>query len=116
MVGNSVLLLLFVWNGWQMYQAYAAARLALTSPILSDNPDQFAQQIIANRPSLWAWLIMLVSIGITVYLLLSWWIPRFKKGRSLPLANSLWLGGWGLYILLWIVVVVIVVTNLLRFT
>ena len=106
MVGNSVLLLLFVWNGWQMYQAYAAARLALTSPILSDNPDQFAQQIIANRPSLWAWLIMLVSIGI----------PRFKKWRFLPLANSLWLGGWGLYILLWIVVVVIVVTNLLRFT
>ncbi|OGB73484.1 hypothetical protein A3K24_01325 [candidate division Kazan bacterium RIFCSPHIGHO2_01_FULL_44_14] len=115
-LGNFLLLSLFVWNSWRMYQAYTSAKLALANPILSADPEKFAEQIASSIPPLWAWLVTGVSLIITLGLLSAWWVPRLTKWRWLALTNGLWLGGWTLYILLWLVVAVIVVSNLLRFT
>jgi len=115
-VGNVLLLGLFGWNVWRMLEAHTQAKSALNNPILSADPEKFAEQIASSVPPFWAWVVMGLALLITLGLLVAWWFPRFSKWRWLILSNGLWLSGWALYVLLWMIVVVIVVSNLLRFT
>lgn len=115
-VGNLLLLLILISNGWRMYRSHLNIKSALVNPILSSDPDKFAEQIVSSAPPIWAWLITLIGVGVTLWLLWLWWVPSARGRRWAMVVNSIWLAGWLIYILLWLILAVVVVSRLLRFT
>ena len=115
-LGNAALLTLWLWNGVRMYRSLMLVRASLENPLLANEPEAFAAAIAATASPGWAWALTSFAVIVSAGLLAAWWHPALRRWPLLKLVNGLWLGGWALYVVVWLVVAIIVVGAVLRFT
>lgn len=115
-VGDFLLLVVLSVNGWRLFQMYLKSKSALTSNLLTNHPEEFIENIMANGVPIWAWFVEIGALLVTVGLLVAWIFPKLRDRLRLSLTNSVWLILWIGYFLFLVILGMVVLNSLMSFT
>lgn len=111
-VSNAILIAILSWNLSHLIHRYNLLIKARTGDVLSNNPD-FINKVTSDNIPVWAWLINLGGLLITLFFVVGWLIPKLKNHKWFGRGNLIWLLLWLLYFVILAVVVVVAISQLI---
>lgn len=114
--GDFLLLAVLLVNGWRLYQTYLQYRNVLTGNLLSSHPEEFIDKITATGTPVWAWVVEIGALTVTAGLLVVWFFPKLRIRLRLTWINGIWLVLWMGYFIFLVILGIVVLNSLIRFT
>ena len=110
--GNWIVLILLSLNLLQLRQLYSKAQADSTSQLLSNNPDQLLKNIQSSSPALWMWIVSVVGFVVSLFIVVSWFVPKLRRQLWFWRLSLIWLLVWLAYFVFSIIVLIILVNSL----
>lgn len=110
--GNWIIALMLGLNLAQLYRTYLSAQAAQSEQLLSNNPDQLLSNIQNTSPSIWLWLASGISLIISLFILVGWFIPKFRRQLWFWRLSYIWLWFWIIYLIAAVILLIVLVNSL----